>query len=73
MVMGGLLAFGAYQAMSMTYKEAADFLGVNVKTLQRWVRRRRLPVIRYSPKTVRFLESDLVEFRQKNTIKAKPI
>ena len=54
----------------MTYKDAAEFLGVSVKTLQRWVRRRRLPVIRYGPKTVRFLESDLVEFQQKNTIKA---
>ena len=72
-VMGGLLAFGAYQAMSMTYKEAAKFLGVTTRTLSSWVRQRRLSYIKYGYRTVRFREVDLVEFQQKNTIKAKPI
>lgn len=54
----------------MTYKEAADFLGVTTRTLRAWVRQRRLPYIKYGYRTVRFLETDLVEFQEKNTIKA---
>ena len=54
----------------MTYKEAADFLGVTTRTLRSWVRQRRLPYIKYGYRTVRFREVDLVEFQQKNTVKA---
>jgi len=56
--------------MKMSYKDAANFLGVSVVTLRGWVRRRRLPIIRYGKRCHRFLETDLVEFQEKNTIKA---
>jgi len=54
----------------MTLKEASEFLGFHPRTIQRWMRQRRLPYIRYGYRTIRFREVDLLEFQRKYTIKA---
>ena len=46
----------------MTYLEAADYLHVGRSTLYDLVGRGELPVVRLSPRCVRFRLLDLVEF-----------
>tara|TARA_R100001510_G_C7644586_1_gene201995 strand:+ start:724 stop:894 length:171 start_codon:yes stop_codon:yes gene_type:complete len=55
----------------MTYTEAAEYLGVPKSTLRKWVASKRLPVIRYGHRTVRFNLVDLKEFRDSHTVKAR--
>jgi len=38
----------------LTYQEAADFLSVPLGTLYSWVSQKRIPVIRFSQRCVRF-------------------
>jgi excisionase family DNA binding protein len=35
-------------------REAAEFLGINTRTLYQWVAANRVPVVRLSPRTIRF-------------------
>jgi|19_taG_2_1085344.scaffolds.fasta_scaffold19010_5 excisionase family DNA binding protein len=55
----------------MTYKEAADYLGVPVSRLRSWVRARVIPVVRYGYRTHRFNRIDLDKFREERTIQVK--
>tara|TARA_B100001559_G_C16348810_1_gene551650 strand:- start:429 stop:599 length:171 start_codon:yes stop_codon:yes gene_type:complete len=55
----------------MTSKEAADYLGITTRTLKKWRQQRRLPFIQLGYNTVRYRETDLIEFLRKNTVKAR--
>ena len=50
----------------LTYQEAADSLGVHVKTLKRWVHQGRLRPSRLGVTTVRFLPEDIQEFVERH-------
>jgi len=55
----------------MNYTEAAEYLGVKVSTLRRWVRSRVIPVVRYGYRTHRFNRTDLDRFRDERTVRVK--
>jgi len=54
----------------LTYKEAAKYLGFTTRTLRSWVKRRRITYQRFSNRSVRFKLADLIDFQEKNTVKA---
>jgi len=53
----------------LTYDDVSKMLNVPLSTVRKWVRRRRLPCIRYGHRTVRFAYTDVEEF--KNKLKTK--
>ena len=58
----------------LTTEEAAEFLKVSARTLERWRLRRRIPYLEY-PKQgawapVRFRRADLVEWLRQHVVKA---
>jgi len=54
----------------LTYKEAAKYLGFTTRPLRSWVKRRRITYQKFSNRAVRFKLADLIEFQEKNTVKA---
>lgn len=46
----------------LTTEEAAEFLGIDPQTLQRWMREKDVPVIKIGPRYTRFLRSSLLEW-----------
>ena len=50
-------------ALPLTVKEAAKFLGVSPQTVYLWVERKQIPHLRVMGRNVRFLKSDLEPFR----------
>lgn len=60
-----------YQLYELTYqytdlctsREAADYLGVNIKTVQRWADSGRLPAWRLGTQYLRFRRSDVENMR----------
>src|ERR1041385_5213085 len=57
----------------LSYPHAARFLGVSERTLERWVRERRIPFIQLPRRGtwsgVRFLRSQLVKWLQQQTVR----
>jgi excisionase family DNA binding protein len=57
----------------MSYREAAAFLGVSARTLERYVRERQVPFIRFPQRgewgAVRFLRSQLLKWMEQRTVK----
>ncbi len=49
----------------LTAREAAEMLGLNVFTLYSYVRRRQIPAIRIGDRLIRFSESDLQVWLEK--------
>jgi len=54
----------------LTYEDVSKLFNVKVSTVRKWVRRRYIPCIRYGHRTVRFKYTDVMDFRDKRTIKA---
>jgi excisionase family DNA binding protein len=52
-------AAAAFAARSLSYKQAAERLGVSVITVRRWVAAKRLRVQRYSTTCVRIPETEV--------------
>lgn len=48
--------------MWMSYKDVADYLGVSVSAVRKWVAQGRLRAYRVSHKTVRFKKADVDAF-----------
>lgn len=48
--------------MWMSYKEVADYLGVSVSTVRKWVSQGKLRAYKVSHKTVRFKKEDIDAF-----------
>lgn len=61
------------QEVVMSCKEAAQFLGISERTLERYVRESRIPYVplpkRGARAGVRFLRSQLLQWLQQRTIK----
>jgi len=59
----------------MTYVQAARFLGVSERTLERYVREGLIPYVRLPKRGawagVRFLRPDLVRWLERQTVKAR--
>lgn len=53
----------------LTYDEAAQILGVEKDTLQRWAAERRIEVIRFSHTCVRIQKTELKRFITRHIIK----
>ena len=53
----------------LTYEDAADFIGVSVHTVRRWIRAGAIPVIRCSRRTHRIRRVDFEEFLRKRSSK----
>ncbi|HZF24003.1 MAG TPA: helix-turn-helix domain-containing protein [Burkholderiales bacterium] len=51
-----------------TKRDAAEFLGVTVSTIDRYVRKRKVPHIKLNNHLVRFRISDLVKFAEKQRV-----
>lgn len=47
------------------YEQAADYLGISVKTLRRWTAERKIETIRMSHTVVRFRKQDLDSYISK--------
>jgi excisionase family DNA binding protein len=64
------------EANVMGYAEAAEFLKVSTRTLERYVRERSIPYIalpkRGAWSGVRFLRPQLVQWLERRTVKAIP-
>jgi len=48
--------------------EAADYLGIATGTLYHWVSEERIPVVRISPRAIRFRLSDLSDWAERMTV-----
>lgn len=58
-----------YQKVKMlSPAEASEYLGVNQRTLRKWVAENRLTAYRYSHRAVRYKTSDLDKFIQGHQI-----
>ncbi len=55
-------------AYNLTKPDAAQFLGVKVTTVDRWVMSRKLPHIKLNGRLVRFRLSDLIEYAEKQRV-----
>jgi len=59
----------------LDYPEAARFLSISERTLQRWVRERRIPFVqlpqRGSCSGVRFVRSQLVKWLEQQTVRPR--
>ena len=51
----------------LTTQEVAERLNVHAWTIYNWARIGRLPCIRLSKRTLRFLESDIVKYEKQHT------
>ena len=51
--------------------EAADYLGIAIGTLYHWVSEERIPVVRISPRAIRFRLSDLSDWAERMTVMAR--
>src|SRR5215831_10029166 len=51
----------------LTVNEVAERLRVHPWTIYNWARSRRLPCIRLSKRTLRFLESDIAKYEKQHT------
>jgi excisionase family DNA binding protein len=49
--------------------EVSEMLGVKIRTLDRWVYEKRIPYIRLTGKSVRFVPSDIRAFLEKRMVK----
>jgi excisionase family DNA binding protein len=58
----------AQDPFNKTKLDAAEFLGVKVATIDRWVIDRKLPHIKLNNRLVRFRLSDLVQFAEKQRV-----
>jgi excisionase family DNA binding protein len=59
----------------LNYREAAKFLGVSERTLERYVRESRIPYVRFPQRgerraVVRFLRSQLLQWLRQRTVRA---
>jgi len=55
----------------LTYEEAAKYLHIDKRSLQRLVAKNLITYIRYPSSIVRFKKSDLDDWLEKHTVKAK--
>lgn len=59
----------------LSYEEAADFLGVSERSLERYVREGLIPYVRLPRRGawagVRFLRSDLLKWLERQTVKPR--
>ena len=55
----------------MTYGEAAKYLRMNKRSLQRLVSKKKITCLRYSATMVRFRQSDLDEWLKSRVVKGK--
>jgi len=51
--------------------EVAERLGIRVSTVRAWILRRRIPVVRVSPRAVRVPESAIRKIIQDGTVPAR--
>jgi len=51
----------------LTIEEVAKFTGLSVGTLYHWVSEKRIPVVRFSPRCIRFRWCDLEAWLQTKT------
>jgi excisionase family DNA binding protein len=59
----------------LNYREAARFLGISERTLERYVRESRIPYVRFPQRgerrtVVRFLRSQLLQWLRQRTVRA---
>ena len=59
----------------LNYREAATFLGISERTLERYVRESRIPCVRFPQRgerrtVVRFLRSQLIQWLKQRTVRA---
>ncbi len=50
-------------ALPLTVREAAAYLGVSSQTVYLWVKRKQIPHLRVIGRDIRFLKSDVDPFR----------
>ncbi len=55
----------------LTYREAAEYLGVKVRLLRDWVSKRKINAVIYGHRTVRFRKCDLDRHRARNLVRAR--
>lgn len=58
----------------LNYREAATFLGISERTLERYVRESRIPYVRFPQRgerrtVVRFLRSQLLQWLKQRTVR----
>ena len=53
-------------------KQAADLLSISVRTLDRYVTERLIPVVKFDRGTVRFSRADLLKWINRKTVKVNP-
>jgi excisionase family DNA binding protein len=51
----------------ISYKEAAELLGIRPETLRKWVQARKIPFTRYNKRNVKFQRSALIEWQEQKT------
>lgn len=60
----------------MSYREAAAFLGLSQRSLQRYVHESRIPYVQLPKRGawagVRFVRSELLRWLERRTVKARP-
>jgi excisionase family DNA binding protein len=55
----------------ITSKQAAELLGIKLRTLRKWVQLRKIPYIRYSQRNVKFRAADLIEWQENKVVEPK--
>ena len=55
---------------ALSKQQAAEFLGIAVRTLDEWIRRKRIPYSKLPSGIVRFRPEHLVAFLEKYEVKA---
>ena len=49
-------------------KDAAALLGINIRTLRKWIARGMVPCIKYSNRVVKFRRDDLLRWQESKTV-----
>jgi len=56
------------QKRLLTIKEASEYLGIQVKTLYKWVYEKKIPYVKFSHKSLKFDKIKLDEWIDRQTI-----
>ena len=56
----------------LTRRQAANLLGISVRTIDRYVTQRLVQFIKYPSGVIRFKRSDLLKWIEKMTVRANP-